>query len=305
MKDLPDRILWHNTKERPKTLYLLEGFRRLGIEVVKTNRLVMQYDPPKNPRGLYVYPIGMVFGEKRPIAFLDINTVPRMFFGKFEARAASHKNSFYFKTHLHRLDRHRAIVAPNSPSIPDAFLAFLDGLRKKKDRKEYLRDFFFIGWHDDRGLRMQCVRTARRQPWKVLAGLMPFKHHTTVPESLQLSRMAYLDHLQFQCSSKLSLALPGGRALPYCSFRHVELWGMGCAMLTVSPDAVLPGDPKECWIEFRRDMSDFVKVVNYYLRHNEERERIALRGREYFDKYLTPEANARWIIDRVHERIMK
>jgi len=299
----PDRVIWPDTKERPKTLYLLEGLRRMGIEIVKSKHWIKKLRPRSNARGPYVYPIEFHYGTKKPLILYDINTIPRMFFSNLMA-----PGRFYFKTHLHLKDRHkfsRLFVAPNSPSDPALYLKHLEPLRIIRDRKKYDYDFLFLGWHDDNGLRMRCVKTALAQKWDSYAGLMPFKHHTTVPEKLKMGRLPYINHLTFQAKTRLNLALPGGRQLPYCSFRHIELWGIGAAVLTVKPDAVLPGDPDGCWIEFKRDMSDFVDVVNYYIRHDDEREAVAQKGRTYFDEYLAPEANAGYICRIIHERITR
>lgn len=300
---IPDRVIWPNAIERPKTLYLLEGLKQLGIEVISSKIWINKLRPRSNRRGPYVYPIEFVYGDKRPLVLYDINTIPRMFFNDLMG-----PNRYYFKIHLHKKDKSkypRLFVAPNSPSDPIAYLDNLKALRIVKDKKEYDHDFLFLGWHDDNGLRMRAVKTAKKQPWRNYAGLMPFKHHTTVSADLLGKRLPYITHLTMQAKTKLSLALPGGRALPYCSFRHIELWGMGAAMLTVRPDAVLPGDPQGCWVEFKRDMSDFVKVVNFYLIHDEQRERIAEKGRRYFDQYLTPRANAEYICKTLYERVMK
>ena len=299
----PDRVIWPAAIERPKTLYLLEGLRQMGIEVISSKAWIKRLRPRSNSRGPYVYPIEFVYGDKRPLVLYDINTIPRHFFSDMMG-----SNRYYFKIHLHKQDKGkypRLFVAPNSPSAPIAYLENLETLRITKQLGTYLHDISFLGWHDDRGMRMKCVKIARAQSWNDMTGLMPFKHHTTVPANLLGKRLSYLDHLAMQAKTKLNLALPGGRALPYCSFRHVELWGIGAAVLTIKPDAVLPGNPQGCWIEFKRDLSDFVKVVNFYLEHDDQRERIADKGRRYFDKYLTPKANAEYICKILFERVMK
>jgi len=171
-----------------------------------------------------------------------------------------------------------------------------------KDKQMYINDFLFIGWNDDRGLRMATVKLAKKQAnWKVLAGLMPFKHHTKVPDNLLIERLLYREHLIQQCQTKINLALPGGFAEPFMSFRHVELLGMGCCIITKPCDAVLTGNPKGIWIEYT--INNFVEKVNYYLRHSDERERIAMAGRQYFDKHLTPKANALHIINTVKAKM--
>ena len=298
MIKLPDLVLWPDAKERPKTLALKMGLGELGIRIMTDPDLVKRFDPPANSRGPYVYPMIFIYGKKRKLVFYDINTLPRVMYHRFFL-----PDSLYFKNHLHEsIKRPNVFSAPNSPSRME-YYEHLPRLRELKDKKDYLYDFMFIGWHDDDGTRMECVREARQQPWKDLTGLMPFKHHTTVPEKLEVPRMPYLEHLEAQSRSKICLALPGGRALPYCSFRQVELWGMGCAVLSVRPDCVLPGDPLKGIIPFKKDMSDFVRVVDHYLKDDEARERIAAAGRNYFEEFLTPKANALYILKIISKRI--
>jgi hypothetical protein len=39
-----------------------------------------------------------------------------------------------------------------------------------------------------------------------------------------------------------------------------------------------------------------VKTVDYYLKNDDVREEIAMKGRKYFDEYLTPEAHANYFL---------
>jgi glycosyltransferase involved in cell wall biosynthesis len=301
MYELPKLIIWPKAIERPKTLYLKRGFEELGIPIQESKKWLKRLRPRTNPRGPYVYPIEFIFEKKRGIAAFDINTIPRMIFTKF-----LRKDMLYFKIHLHKKDkkRYKIFPAPNSVSRL-SLIDNLDYYRELKDKKEYKYDFFFNGWHDDDGTRMKCVRKAKTQKeWKARVGLQPFKHHTTVPKYLEDRRMDYEEHLKTQCRSRINLALPGGRALPYCSFRHVELWAMGCFILSTAPNLILPGEADKCMGIFKRDMSDFVEQVNYYLEHDEEREQIAQAGRDYFDKYLTPKAHAEYFIKVFNKHLL-
>lgn len=297
-------IIWpKGVIERPKTLYLKEGFRRLGFKILETDSLLRKFNPPSNRRGPYVYPFVIQTLDFRATVLYDIGTNPDL----FHLSPTCQPGSYYFKIHIRKKHPHlklrSVIVAPNCPSRME-FLDLLPELRETKDRKRYLLDYFFCGWHDDRGLRMKCVKEFTRHPeWNGLAGLQPFKHHTKVLPHLSIERFSYEDHLFAQATTKLNLALAGGFALPWTSFRHVELWGMGAAMLTVKPDCVIPGNPENCWIEFKRDMSDFTEKVNLFLRDDELREQIAANGRKYFDEWLTPEKHAQYFIDKIHHKV--
>jgi hypothetical protein len=289
MIEYPRLILWPDAKERPKTLYLKRGFEKLGIPMEVSKKWLKKLPIRKNPLGPYVYPIEFIFSNKRGLALFDIGTVPQNFYPSL-----MNDNRLYFKIHLRPQDRKRypnVFPAPNSTSRLE-IIDNLDQYRAIKDSKNYINDFFFSGWHDDDGTRMRCVKLAKKQKWQTSAGLQPFKHHTKVPENLRTNRMPYHDHLMVQCRSKINLALPGGRSLPYCSFRHVELLAMGCFVLSYAPTCIMPGNYNECIGIFKHDCSDFVKTVDYYLKNDDVREEIAMKGRKYFDEYLTPEAHA-------------
>jgi len=300
-KELPGLIIWPGAKERSKTEWLLRGFKDLGIPIIKSNRHINRLKPRSNRLGPYVYPIGFQFGEKKMIAMLDINTIPNMVFPDLV-----NKTKFYFKTHATReiLQRPNVFLFPNSASKMK-YLDNLDELRRLKDLKDYLFDFLFVGWNDDDGLRLWTVKQARAQKpgWRVHAGCLPFKHHTTVENKWQLPRFEYVSHLIAQASSKINLALPGGRALPFMSFRHVELMGIGAAVLTRRPtsEPFRKDQFDRCVIYYDRE--NFIDVVNYYLQNEEERERIAMNARRYYEKFLTPERHAFCMINAIRKRI--
>lgn len=300
MKDLPDAIIWPEAKERVKIKWLRRGFEELKIPILRSTRYINRFNPRSNRLGPYVYPIGFKFGEKFVIAMLDINTIPSMVFPDLVGMT-----KFYFKTHatLEVLRRPNVILFPNSASNMK-YLDILEDLRKVKDDTSFALDFFFIGWNDDDGLRLWTIKKAREtKRWRTMAACLPFKHHTTVDPKFQMPRMEYSRYLKTHAVTKISLALPGGRALPFMSFRHVELLGLGAAVLTRRPTSV----------PFRKDQFDrsviyydreiFVDIVDYYLKNEEERERIAMNGRRYYNKFLSPERHAFYMINQIRKRI--
>ncbi len=48
---------------------------------------------------------------------------------------------------------------------------------------------------------------------------------------------------------------------------------------------------------FDSDLSDLEEKVSYYLEHDEERERIAVNGREFFDSICAPAPQARYLVE--------
>ena len=299
-KELPDRIVWSGTGRRPKTKWLLHGFRELGIPVIETQEILQIFKPPGNVRGPYVYPMYFHFGEKRILVMFDIHTKPDF----LEPNLLS-KTRVYFKVHASKkvLQRPNVILFPNSASSLE-YLDHLEDFRQIKADTTYALDFFFIGWNDDDGLRLWTVKKAKAQKaWRVVAGCMPFKHHTTVEPKFSMPRMGYLSYLSTHAASKINLALPGGRSLPFVSFRHVELLGIGAAVITRRPTSVpfRKDQFDHCVIYYDRE--NFIDVVNYYLQNEEERERIAMNARRYYEKFLTPERHAFCMINAIRKRI--
>lgn len=300
---IPTKVVWPKAIERPKTLWLKAGLREMGVSVVESKRWIDKLRPPKNSRGPIVYPIEFVFGEKRILALYDINTIPKTIHRRFVS-----PGRVYFKIHL--LPEHikqGIIPAPNSASSL-AFLGILQSLRAERKRREYYYDFQFIGWHDDDGMRIKTIRKSRAmKDMKQLTGLLPFKHHTKVPKELlppRGKRMPYESHLRSQARSKVCLALPGGRALPYVSFRHVELWGMGTTVMSRKPTCRLFGikNPNEIMIVY--ELKNFEEKLRYYLEHEDEREAIAERGLRYYEENLTPVNHAEYFCKTLYRKVM-
>lgn len=51
----------------------------------------------------------------------------------------------------------------------------------------------------------------------------------------------------------------------------------------------------------RPDLSDLVELCRYYLEHDEEREAMGRRAREYFDRYLHREQLASYYLSRASD----
>ena len=138
---------------------------------------------------------------------------------------------------------------------------------------------------------------------RAYCGLQNFKHHKKAPAEMKKTRMPAFTHWMEQAASKLNLALPGGGALPWVSFRHVELWGIGAAVFTYPPDYYVYGKPENYWIPFKRDFSDFKDQLEFFLKHDGVREEIAAAGRAYFDQYYLPEKQAEYFIEAARNRM--
>lgn len=297
----PNVVLWPKSPERPKTAYLKRGLKQLGIPVEEDAEILTRIQVPSNSLGPLVYPIVLRYAEHDRFVWFDIGTNPDTV-----AMGLLHSipSSLYFKIHVRQamLDRNpRICLIPNSPSTQH-FFDNTESLREPP--AEYTYDVLALMRNTDRGLRLAVCKELQRHPeWRTRLGLVPFQNRGTIPDDLRLKRLLKpLRHWAAQRTSKLNVALAGGWALPWCSFRHIELWGMGGCCLTSPLTCALPGNPKNCWVEFKDDMSDFVEVVSYYLRNPKERVAIAKNGQRYFDRHLTPRAMASCLLGTVAEK---
>lgn len=293
------RILFPKAKDRPKTLYLKLGFQRLGIPVEITDKWMKQIGPPSNPRGPYIYPIEFIFDKGCQLILYDINTTDMIFHRYLNLGYP------YFKIHVRPKDikRYRIVPVPNTPSTPE-FIEHLPQLRAVKDHKVYDHDFFFSGWCSANGLRIKACRMAEQAlKDKAYCGLQDFKHHRKAPDGMKEGRMPAFTHWMNQAVSKLNLALPGGGALPWVSFRHVELWGIGAAVLTYPADYHVFEDPGYSYIVFKHDFSNFNGTIDHFIRNDDARELIAANGRRYFDAHYTPEKQAEIFIEAARNRM--
>ena len=58
-----------------------------------------------------------------------------------------------------------------------------------------------------------------------------------------------------------------------------------------------PGNPQNCWGEVKRDLSDLAEKIDYYLINDEARNEIAKNGMEYYEKFLSPVAQASYLLN--------
>lgn len=298
------KILFPKAKDRPKTKYLKLGFRRLGIPIEITDKWMKRIRPPSNRLGPYIYPIEFIFDKARRMILYDIGTSDMIYHRYLNL------GFLYFKIHTKARDikRFRIIPAPNTPSSID-FLDDLPRLRRIRESKQFVWDFFFSGWCSANGLRIKACKLAKAQLGdRAYCGLQDFKHHRSAPPKLKKPRMDPFVHWENQARSRINLALPGGSALPWVSFRHVELWGIGAAVFTYPPDYHVFGKPQDQswpWIAFDTYFSNFGDQLKYFIQNDDIREDVAMAGREYFDQHYFPEKQAVYFVEAVEKRIRK
>lgn len=88
------------------------------------------------------------------------------------------------------------------------------------------------------------------------------------------------------------------RGVGWDTLRYWEIPALGRLMITPRPDIVIPDDfePGEEVVHCRADLSDLLEKCEFYLSHEQERERIAARGMEKAARCHSDVARADYIL---------
>lgn len=115
-------------------------------------------------------------------------------------------------------------------------------------------------------------------------------------------KVRYSRFLREVASARLSLHLPGNGPFTH---RVAEFLGLGTCMISVPFATALhvPLVPGIHYVEIKPDLSDLLEKVRYYLQREDQRNRIAAAGRDYFDKYLHHEQLVSYYIRRILDRL--
>lgn len=212
-------------------------------------------------------------------------------------------NAPYFKIQYHEEHFKKKNVFPIGQTVTSLkFLEQLPNLRKLKNQKNYELDIIGLFRATNYKLRCKMVELIKKENFNSLVGVSGYRNRPPVPKNLQGKRIDYLEHLKKQCQSKICLSSPGvGNFTSFWSWRTTEILGMGCFLFTPPATCYLPNFPKKCWAEFNLDFSNMIDKINYYLKHDKEREEIAQNGRNYFDQYLRPDKMCNYLIEKTLE----
>ncbi len=117
-------------------------------------------------------------------------------------------------------------------------------------------------------------------------------------------KVRYSRFLREVASSSLCLHLPGNGPFTH---RVAEFLGLGSCMVSprFTTELHVPLVPGEHYVEVADDLSDLIEKCDYYLNHHEEREKIAMSGREYFDRYLHCDEMAAYYVRMMLEKLGK
>ena len=267
--------------------YLYSGFVKLGIKI---NRSMKDWDIPDKVRG--VMPIDIFWKTMPPQRiWYDFQDFPRQYYEK-----TVKGNDVYFKIMLHKDSTHYDRIYPIGQTAATAQVSLFEKLPKRK------KDIDVIGMfrNTDQGIRKAAVAIVKGQRWRSFVGMAQFRNRQPLPKNIQQRKVGYAEHLILQNRSKICLDFPGVGG--EWSWRWTEILGMGGFCLRIAPHHACPGNPRNCWAEVKRNLSDLVEKIDYYLANDEARNEIAKNGKEYYETYLSPAAQARYVLNIAMER---
>jgi len=212
----------------------------------------------------------------------------------------------YFKTQCRDIHVKEGVV-PLATGItdPEIYINVFERLRENADYKyDVLAIFRNSDYINGASRRQKCVETIRGiKGINALSGLQRFRNHPDIPDGLKTDKLFYEEYLWSMSRSKIVIGLPGCASINFNGWcwRDMETLGMGRLLITVKSPLVRPGNFWECCVTVKDDLSDLTEKIDYYLKNELEREDIARKGREYFDKYINPVRVAEYIIETTKE----
>jgi len=118
--------------------------------------------------------------------------------------------------------------------------------------------------------------------------------------------LSYPEYATEIAQCKISVSV-GGHSRGRHPLRHFEIPAYRTLMLCERPLVEYPyplEDRVHCVFFNPEDRYDLLEKISYYLRQNEEREEIALQGKEHVHKYHSSVARAQYVSELVRSRFM-
>jgi Glycosyl transferases group 1 len=117
-----------------------------------------------------------------------------------------------------------------------------------------------------------------------------------------LKPVRYAGYLREIARARICIDLPGNGDL---CFRLVDYLAVGSCVIGPPAAARLhvPLVDREHVVHTAPDLSDLVDLCAWYLEHDDEREALALRAREFYDRYLDERQLAGWYLHSIVERL--
>jgi len=87
--------------------------------------------------------------------------------------------------------------------------------------------------------------------------------------------------------------------------KFTEVLACGTLLITVKPEDMQAAGFKngEHFVVFK-GLDDLKKKINYYLKHEKERKKIALKGMKFVHSHHNNDIRVKQFIDKIHERLL-
>jgi len=217
-------------------------------------------------------------------------------------------NNLYYKVECSKIQTYRFGFRPIGNGITncDVFSNNLDRLRAIKNKKEYEYDVVALFCATSpapghKSIRIDAVEKIDKMGLNSLIGCIPRSYRPKPPEWMtKQKKIDYISYLEAIAKSKIVILMPG---MGETSWRIGEAFGVGCACIMPEIGTVLPGNSHFAYANCFRNLSNFEKIIEYFLDDDNKREELASRAREYYDNYYCTKAQAESIINDVKELV--
>lgn len=289
-----EKIIWPKLAKSASSWnhYIFNGFRKLGIKTERSD----EHGLRPGVKGNFPIDIYWKSGICQKIWY-DYADFATHYYEK-----AVRGNDLYFKIMLRKDDPYADRIYPIGQTTAGADEDLLNSIRISQENLGILYDVIGIFRYTDHGIRANAVRIVSSNPWKSLVGMCGFRpNRPAIPPGLHRRKLGWKEHLQLQCRSKICLDFPGVGG--DWAWRFTEILGMARFCLRTEPTYACPGNPKNCWAEVKRDLSDLKEKIEFYLANDVAREEIAQNGKKYYDSFLSPKAQAAYILKIAAENL--
>jgi glycosyltransferase involved in cell wall biosynthesis len=274
--------------------WIFNGFKSLpGVNVIETDDMLKSsFNEPRQT----ITAIDIIIDNIKIRVWYDWSD-----FQRFVYPEVIKENDLYYKVECSQghLDRFNIQPAGHGVTEYHKYVNNLNRLRELKNKREYTCDVLGVFRATSpkpglRSIRIDCAEIVQRMNINHYVKVQPCNFRPVPSQEHSIvKKYNYVEFLERTAKSKLNLLMPGMGEL---TWRVSETFGMGACGIMPRITTILPGNPQNCWIEVKRDLSDLREKIEYYLSHDEEREQIAKNGLVYYEKYLTPTAQAKNIL---------
>lgn len=277
-------------------LYILKGVSDLNIPLVRNKDL---NSISGNYREKSYFLLDFYYDDKKQRVWYDWSDFQRFVFPEV---LVNNTNDLYFKVECNDGHMQRYKIKPIGHGVTDIDIYFnnLEKNRKLVENTNVDILGLFRATSPNPGLKSERINACEKiidLPYNTIIGVDKCSFRPEPSLRLQKNiKMSYNDFLKQTAQSKINLLLPGIGEL---TWRISETLGIGACGLMPKLTTVLPGNPENCWIEVKRDYSDLLEKIDYYLTHEEERKTIAKNGLKYFEEWLSPQAQVKNIIREI------